>query len=117
MSRGLGATQRRALAILSNTAGVTVPDLARALGVSERYGRTVVASLEQRRLVVAIYEDGARRAWLPKQRRDRERAEEFRRSHTRFMREMASRLPVGGDCLLCGQALPKRAGQRRKVAK
>jgi hypothetical protein len=117
MSRGLGPTQRRALAVIADTAGVTVPDLALALGVSKRYGPTVVASLEQRRLVAAISEDGARRVWLPQQRRDWERAEEFRPSQTAFMRHMASRLPVGDDCLLCGQPLPKRAGKHRKVAK
>ena len=52
MSRGLGATQLRTLAILEADAPLTVQDLANRLNLSERRTRTVVNEFDERRKVI-----------------------------------------------------------------
>ena len=65
MSRGLGQTQRMALAILAvPPSGLTLLELAGMLGVPERRTRKIVASLVDRGLVVIVLEDGCpQRVW------------------------------------------------------
>ncbi len=84
MSRGLGATQRRTLALLAETPGQTVAELALALGVSARYGRTVVVSLEDRWRVVVTTEKRERRVWLPEDAVAWQQAEFDRECHSKF---------------------------------
>ena len=58
MSRGIGRTQSRALAAIEKTPGLTVRELAARLGRSERFARTVVSTLDERRLVIVRNEEG-----------------------------------------------------------
>ncbi len=57
MSRGLGPTQLRALAILEErSTGLAHAELAPMLGLKERWCRKVVASMVERDLVVVVKE-------------------------------------------------------------
>jgi len=64
VSKGLGSTQCRALEILDDAPCLSVRELAEALGCSERFARTVVTSLERRRLVYVRTDDGRRRVFF-----------------------------------------------------
>jgi hypothetical protein len=125
MSRGLGPTQIRTLTILKDAPGLSVRELAARLERSEKYTRTVVTSLDERRLVIVRNEEGeplynergdliaARRhrrcVWLPEQLGEWQRQRMRERAHGELVRSMVYRLHRDdGICPCCGQALPKR---------
>jgi hypothetical protein len=108
VSRGLGSTQREALAAIDGAPGLTVPELAALLDAMPRRIRKVVSSLDARRLVVVRRVDGRRRVWLPGQLPQWERDEMRRKAQGALVRDMAYRLDKDGICPACGQALPKR---------
>jgi predicted ArsR family transcriptional regulator len=114
VSRGLGATQRRAVEILeAQPSGLTVAELAARLGVPERRARKVADSLVERKLVVIVKESGApQRVWHV----DRHgyhrltmlgiaRAKLRREQQTKEMLIRIRRLE--SICPCCGQMLPE----------
>jgi DNA-binding Lrp family transcriptional regulator len=131
VSRGLGPTQIRTLAILEDEAPLTIRELATRLGCGERNARRVVTSLDERGGFVlvrdeegqALYDDHGnliaarrhcRRIWLRSQLTSWLNEKYARDAQMARLRELAHHLDTDGICPTCGQAKPRR---RRPVAK
>lgn len=106
MSAGLGPTQLRALAILGapRQHGMTAPELAAALGVTERFARTVADSLVDRRLVYRRDDEGILQWWTPERWRRHRLALAEIAAFKKFLATMHERPTI---CPHCGNEVPK----------
>jgi hypothetical protein len=104
VSRGLGPQQRAAIALMRPAIdGLTVADLAPALGVGDRRCRAIVASLVGRGMAVVTYDQGGFvRAWNPR----RLESAEFERDYRQFMLRRTG--PI--TCEQCGHTMRPQGG-------